>query len=159
MTSKAQLRQTLRARRRALSTQQQSIAARGIIKQLNKLASFRKARHIACYLENDGELGTQPLRRDCQGRGIACYLPVVHAEAGHFSMRFHHHRHGQSLRSNRFGIAEPNAWRSPAMPAPFCIVKNRIFCSGRPSRLDEMDTMSIIHHITKYLVMTNRLTF
>ena len=96
MTSKAQLRQTLRARRRALSTQQQSIAARGIIKQLNKLASFRKARHIACYLENDGELGTQPLRRDCQGRGIACYLPVVHAEAGHFSMRFHHHRHGQS---------------------------------------------------------------
>ena len=117
MTSKVQLRQTLRARRRALSTQQQSIAARGIIKQLNKLASFRKARHIACYLENDGELGTQPLRQDCQGRGIACYLPVVHAEAGHFSMRFHHHRHGQSLRSNRFGIAEPNAWRSPAIPA------------------------------------------
>ena len=115
--SKTQLRQTLRSRRRALNTQQQAFAAQGIVKQLGKLAAYRNARHLACYLDNDGELGTQPLRRDCQRRGIASYLPVVHADTGHFTMHFHHHRLGQSLRNNRFGIAEPNAWRSPAIAA------------------------------------------
>lgn len=114
---KAQLRRQLRARRRALSAQQQARAAQRVVAQLAKIPAYRNARHIACYLENDGEPGTRPLRRDSQRRGIACYLPVVHAQAGQFTMHFHRYRPGQTLRRNRFGINEPNALRSPAIAA------------------------------------------
>lgn len=115
LPNKAQLRRTLRSRRRALSAQQQQQAAQGLLKQLKKLVEFQRARRVASYVESDGEIATQPLHRDCRRRGIDCFLPVIHPQQGQFHMRFHRYRPGQQLRNNRFGIAEPNPWRQPSL--------------------------------------------
>nr|BFE93148.1 hypothetical protein GCM10020185_36840 [Pseudomonas brassicacearum subsp. brassicacearum] len=72
-----QLRRLLRQVRRALTPAQQRQAARGLYKQLAQHPLFRRARHIALYLPNDGEIDPRLLLRAAQRRGKATYLPVL----------------------------------------------------------------------------------
>lgn len=58
-----QLRRLLRQVRRALTPAQQRQAARGLYKQLAQHPLFRRARHIALYLPNDGEIDPRLLLR------------------------------------------------------------------------------------------------
>ncbi|HBO7247991.1 TPA: 5-formyltetrahydrofolate cyclo-ligase, partial [Pseudomonas aeruginosa] len=53
--SRPALRRKLRQARRALSPLQQRLAARALYRQLAQHPLFRRARHIALYLPNDGE--------------------------------------------------------------------------------------------------------
>lgn len=104
--SRAQLRRLLRQQRSALSHSEQQQAARELYRQLAQHPLFRRARHIALYLPNDGEIDPRPLLRAAQRRGKATYLPVLNAWP-RSKMAFQRVRPDERLRANRFGIAEP----------------------------------------------------
>lgn len=102
-TEKTHLRAKLRARRQALSTEQQDHAARRLFYRLLKLNEYQHANTVAAYLANDGEISLAPLL--CHA--TATYLPVVKFCMGQGHMDFYRYRTGQTLKKNRFGIAEP----------------------------------------------------
>lgn len=104
--SRAQLRKTLRQTRKALPSTQQRAAARGLYRQLSQHPLFRRARSIALYLPNDGEIDPRPLLRCAQKRGKHTFLPVLSAWP-RTKMVFQRVRPGDRLRANRFRIAEP----------------------------------------------------
>jgi len=104
--SRAQLRRHLRGMRRALSPLAQHQAARGLYKQLIHSPVFRRAKHIALYLPNDGEIDPRLLLRAAQKRGKATYLPVL-SPWPRSKMVFQRVRAGERLHKNRFGIDEP----------------------------------------------------
>lgn len=104
--SRAQLRRHLRVQRRALSRHAQRQAAQGLYKQLAQHPLFRRARHIALYLPNDGEIDPRPLLRAAQQRGKSTYLPVL-SPWPRSKMVFQRIRPGEHLQKNRFGIDEP----------------------------------------------------
>ena len=103
---RTQLRRLLRQRRKALGAAAQQLAARGLYRQLAQHPLFRRARHIALYLPNDGEIDPRPLLRAAQRRGKATYLPVLNAWP-RSKMVFQRMRPGERLSANRFGIPEP----------------------------------------------------
>lgn len=72
---------------------------------------FRRARHIALYLPNDGEIDPRPLLREAQRRGKRTYLPVL-SDWPRTKMVFQQVRRGEKLRPNRFGIPEPRIQRA-----------------------------------------------
>lgn len=105
--SRQQLRTQLRKARRALNPSQQRLAARGLYRQLAQHPLFRRARHIALYLPNDGEIDPRLLLRAAQRRGKKTYLPVLSAWP-RTKMVFQQVRHGEKFRPNRFRIQEPH---------------------------------------------------
>ncbi|MCQ4278370.1 5-formyltetrahydrofolate cyclo-ligase [Pseudomonas stutzeri] len=104
--SRPALRRQLRQARRQLSPTQQRLAARELYRQLAQHPAFRRARHIAFYLPNDGEIDPRPLMLEAQRRGKATYLPVLNAWP-RTRMVFQRIMPNERLRPNRFGIAEP----------------------------------------------------
>jgi len=104
--SRPALRRQLRQARRRLSAVQQRQAARSLYRQLSQHPLFRRARHIALYLPNDGEIDPRPLLREAQRRGKATYLPVLNAWP-RTRMVFQRIEPNERLKPNRFGIAEP----------------------------------------------------
>ncbi len=104
--SRPQLRRVLRQRRRALSRSQQRTAARNLYRQLVQSPQFRRARHIALYLPNDGEIDPRPLLAAAQKRGKRTYLPVLSAWP-RTKMVFQHVTRHEKLSGNRFRILEP----------------------------------------------------
>ncbi|MBM7063230.1 5-formyltetrahydrofolate cyclo-ligase [Pseudomonas sp. UL073] len=104
--SRAALRRQLRLARRALSAPQQRRAADALYRQLAQHPLFRRARHIALYLPNDGEIDPRPLLRAAQRRGKATYLPVLNPWP-RTRMVFQRVRPHEALLRNRFGILEP----------------------------------------------------
>lgn len=106
LLSRTQLRRQLRQARRALTPAQQRRAARALYRQLAQHRLFRRAKHIALYLPNDGEIDPRPLLRAAQRQGKATYLPVLNAWP-RTKMVFQRIRPGDTLLRNRFGIFEP----------------------------------------------------
>ena len=104
--SRSALRRQLRQARRQLSPTRQRLAARELYRQLAQHPVFRRARHIAFYLPNDGEIDPRPLMLEAQRRGKATYLPVLNAWP-RTRMVFQRMMPNERLRPNRFGIAEP----------------------------------------------------
>ncbi len=104
--SRPALRRKLRQTRRQLSPAQQRHAARRLYRQLSHHPLFRRARHIALYLPNDGEIDPRLLLRAAQRRGKATYLPVLNPWP-RTRMVFQRIELGERLRRNRFGIFEP----------------------------------------------------
>ncbi|MCH2340434.1 5-formyltetrahydrofolate cyclo-ligase [Pseudomonas sp. NPDC047963] len=104
--SRPAIRRQLRQARRQLSPTQQRLAARDLYRQLAQHPVFRRARHIAFYLPNDGEIDPRPLMLEAQRRGKATYLPVLNAWP-RTRMVFQRLMPNERLRPNRFGIAEP----------------------------------------------------
>ncbi|MHA6494899.1 5-formyltetrahydrofolate cyclo-ligase [Pseudomonas borbori] len=104
--SRPQLRRQLRQQRRALSAVAQRQAGQALYRQLAHHPLFRRARHIALYLPNDGEIDPRSLLSAAQRRGKATYLPVL-SPWPRTKMVFQRIRPGETLIANRFGIAEP----------------------------------------------------
>jgi 5-formyltetrahydrofolate cyclo-ligase len=104
--SRPALRRKLRHARRELTPAQQRQAARRLYRQLAQHPLFRRARHIALYLSNDGEIDPRPLLHAAQRRGKAVYLPVLNPWP-RTRMVFQRIEPGERLRRNRFGIFEP----------------------------------------------------
>jgi len=113
--SRPALRRQLRQARRQLSPLQQRKAAKNLYRQLAQHPLFRRARHVALYLPNDGEIDPRALLLEAQRRGKATYLPVLNAWP-RTRMAFQRIMPNEYLKPNRFGIAEP-AFR-PARQRP-----------------------------------------
>ena len=104
--SKPQIRSAMRQARRALAPLAQRRAALGLARVLGRQLFFRRARHIALYLANDGEIDPAPLLERAARAGKRIYLPVLHP-LGHNRLRFQRYRPGDRLIPNRYGIPEP----------------------------------------------------
>ena len=104
--TRPQLRRTLRQRRRALSPTAQRLASRQLYRQLAQHPLFRRARHVALYLTNDGEIDPHLLLAAAHARGKQVYLPVLKSWP-RTSMVFQRIDAHEKLAANRFGIAEP----------------------------------------------------
>lgn len=102
------LRQQMRRQRRALTSQQQAQAAFRLCKHLQRHPHLRKAKHVAAYLPNDGELDPQPLIRWCWQQGKTVYLPVLHP-LSHNRLWFVRYTPKSCLVANQYGIPEPKA--------------------------------------------------
>ncbi|MEG3191747.1 5-formyltetrahydrofolate cyclo-ligase [Lysobacter sp. D1-1-M9] len=104
MAHRRQLREALRARRRALPAAARIAAAERLATQLLNLPFAPQSGYVAGYWAMDGEIALHvwqlKLPREC----IYC-LPVLHDDAG---LRFAPWRPGDALVSNRYGIPEPD---------------------------------------------------
>lgn len=112
VSSRAELRQ----RRRQLSLQQQTLAARDFTRQLCRLPQFICAHRVTFYIANDGELDVEMAMTIAECAGKACYLPVLHPLQQN-SLHFVRYRSRQSLIPNRFGIPEPPLKQAQCAPA------------------------------------------
>lgn len=104
--TRAQLRRTLRQQRRSLTPVAQRRAAAALYRQLAQHPLFRRARHIALYLANDGEIDPHLLIAAAHARGKRVYLPVLKSWP-RTSMVFQRIGAHEKLATNRFGIPEP----------------------------------------------------
>lgn len=109
------LRRTLRQRRRTISQRQQQDASQRLTQRLRQLPEIQRARHLALYLSNDGEIDPTPLLTWLNRRGVHAYLPVLRPLAEN-SLWFVHYHPGTPMVTNRFGIPEP-CTRHAAKPA------------------------------------------
>ena len=106
MTDLSVLRQQLRTQRRALDDVEQSHLSQCAVQQLVRHRVFRAARHIACYLPNDGEVDLTPLIDQAWAMGKTVYLPVL-SSLRHNHLHFLPYKPDDELVRNRFGIPEP----------------------------------------------------
>ncbi len=108
------IRTTLRAKRRALSPQQQIHCASQILARLRTQYFFIRARRVGLYLPNDGEADTRPIIDLCRQYGKQCFLPVIHP----MKNRLHFVGYGRhtALSVNKYGILEPSLRSSKPIP-------------------------------------------
>lgn len=116
MNTRQVLRQTIRNKRRELTQVQQSEAALELLKCFSSNEKIVKAKHIAIYLSNDGELNTQCIIDWCWQRGKRVYLPVVHPFSKGHLLFLHFDQHTE-LVNNQYGIPEPKLDVRKLIPA------------------------------------------
>lgn len=104
--ARRELRNELRAARRALTEHERRQCAEDCARHLLNLPAFRNARRIAAYLPADGELDTAPLIERAWAMGKRVYLPVLLPQ-GENRLWFARYTPDTPLVRNRFGIPEP----------------------------------------------------
>ncbi|HSB96160.1 MAG TPA: 5-formyltetrahydrofolate cyclo-ligase [Spongiibacteraceae bacterium] len=102
--SKRQLRQLVRARRRALRPGEQRRAAFKLAQRAQRQPWYIRARSLVLYMAADGEIDPRVLMRQALAQGKRVYLPQLCRDG---SLLFGEYRAGMRLRRNCFGIAEP----------------------------------------------------
>jgi 5-formyltetrahydrofolate cyclo-ligase len=114
------LRRQLRQQRRALSHEQQQYHARCAVREVLRNPVLQRARRIALFLSQDGELDTRGLTLALWRRQRRLWLPVIQRGG---RMRFAEYQPHSRMRANRFGIAEPKvALKALAQPQGFDVV-------------------------------------
>jgi len=100
------LRQLIRARRQALSVEQQQLASTNLTAQLSQHERVVASSNIAIYLANDGELDPHGFIDWCWQHHKKVYLPVIHPfTKGH--LLFLRYTTNSKMVANCFGILEP----------------------------------------------------
>jgi 5-formyltetrahydrofolate cyclo-ligase len=102
-----QLRQDLRAKRRALPTAVRAQANRAIYAQIKSLPEYRRARRVALFMAFDGEPSLAPLVEAARRQRKQLYVPVLRG----MTMKFAELVPGATLAANFFGIMEPKLGR------------------------------------------------
>lgn len=105
-TEKSELRRSLRARRNALTPDDQRLAAKRLAANLAGTRLFLTSRRIACYLPNDGEIDTAAVIEHIRRLRKTCYLPVL-SRLSHDRLWFAEAGPETKFTPNRFGIPEP----------------------------------------------------
>lgn len=100
------LRLHFRAARRSLAPGRRHRLERDILAALERSPCWKKARHVALYLPNDGEVDLTRLARLHEGKKL--YLPCLNPD---HSLKFRRWRPRMPLRRNRLGIGEPAGTR------------------------------------------------
>lgn len=116
--AKTSLRQELRARRRALNPTQQHQASLLLLRQLMHVPQFMRARNVALYFANDGEIDPEPIIRQLWKMDKHSYLPVLRPGKSR-ELWFVEYTQGALLTKNRFGIPEPDFRTQHKIPAQF----------------------------------------
>lgn len=98
------MRNSLRARRAALSPAARVAAAQALVAQVERIPEFLVDSRIAGYWAIAGELPLAALMSSVSVRGQIWHLPIVDDDG---LLRFAPWRTGAELAANRFGIPEP----------------------------------------------------
>lgn len=110
-----ELRQRLRALRRALPSAVRRQAAMAVARRLEDWPAWTGATRVAGYWACDGELDPAPLLERARAAGRLVYLPVL---TGEYSLHFAPCPADAVLRRNRFNIPEPEVspteWLEPS---------------------------------------------
>jgi 5-formyltetrahydrofolate cyclo-ligase len=106
---RAAWRRRLRERRRAIDPGEARRMGARILEHLQKLDAWQRARSVAAYLANDGEVPTEPVIDAARAAGKRIYLPVVFGR----DLAFGAWAEGDALRPNRYGIPEPACATAP----------------------------------------------
>ncbi|MEA1080685.1 5-formyltetrahydrofolate cyclo-ligase [Marinobacter qingdaonensis] len=114
--SRSELRKRLRQQRRSLSYEQQQQATEQLALNLLTHPDLHRARHIAIYLPNDGEIDPLLYRDIARRKGIQFYLPVLHPIL-EGKLVFSPYTDDVELTANRFGIPEPDFSKGLKRPA------------------------------------------
>jgi len=117
--SRSQLRKHLRQFRQSLSPEQQQRASEQLALNLLNNPDLYRARHIAIYLANDGEIDPHLYITMGRRKGIRFYLPVLHPVYPG-KLVFRPYDEGMKLTPNRFGIPEP-AFSSDSRRPPWAL--------------------------------------
>ena len=115
IASRNQLREELRSKRKAINPKQQAEAAINLLKNILKLPTYLKAKHIAVYLSSDGEIDLQPLIHQSWAMNKKVYLPVLKPKSR--ELWFVEYTPETELIPNRFKIPEPDANKNHKLPA------------------------------------------
>ena len=99
------IRIQMRQRRSSLDDIERLQASASICAGITNSPYFMRARHIALYLSNDGEIDISPVIHAIWQRNKCCYLPVLNKYGKKLS--FAPYTAGSVLHNNRFGIPEP----------------------------------------------------
>lgn len=116
---KAQLRSTLRQRRKILSSCAQHTAAQALLHAIEDLPTWTQAQRIALYLAADGEIDTRPLEVTARSLGKQVFLPVINDDD---SLSFAHWQTDDTLVRNRYNIPEPSAAAARCPPSALDIL-------------------------------------
>lgn len=106
MNSRDALRRDMRARRRALDEHERLRLSRAAAQAFSRHRLFHAARHLGCYLPNDGELDVTPLIELAWRMGKHVHLPVL-SNVHQDHLLFAPFEPETVLLRNRFGIPEP----------------------------------------------------
>lgn len=99
-----------------VSPRDQKQASEDLALNLIKHPDLHRAKHIAIYLPNDGEIDPHPYMAMAHRKGVKFYLPVLHpVHAG--KLVFSPYYDGVELTANRFGIPEPAFSKGLRRPA------------------------------------------
>lgn len=93
----------MRARRRAIDEPGRIRMAEALARHLGACLRVRRARRVACYLCNDGEMDLGPTMDLLRAGGARVLLPALHGGG----LWFLPYDCGTPLAPNRFGIPEP----------------------------------------------------
>lgn len=112
---RSDLRQKLRATRRALTVEQQAQAGLGLAEVVLRQPWLAESRHIALYLSNDGEIDPAILISWLWEQGKHCYLPVLAGDTGK-KLAFVAYQPETPLIKNKYNIPEPEYEEKLAIP-------------------------------------------
>jgi 5-formyltetrahydrofolate cyclo-ligase len=114
--SRHNLRQQMRAQRRAVPKAIAEMASQKLAEHVLHLPILKEAQHIAMYCANDAEIDPTPLFEQLHALGKDCYLPVLDVEtSGH--LVFVRHQLHEPLKQNRYKIPEPHISNDRIFPA------------------------------------------
>jgi 5-formyltetrahydrofolate cyclo-ligase len=111
-----QIRNQLRVKRRSLTPRQQRQSADKLASILGTQSFFLRAKRVAVYVSNDGEIDPSVIINICLQCGKQCFLPVLHPLGINRLYFARYHRQTQ-LVENRYGIAEPSLKQATLAPA------------------------------------------
>ncbi len=106
LLNRQDIRQHVRHLRRALTQEQQQLAAQQVAERALHFSPIQQAEHIALFLSVDGELNTHPLIAALWQQKKKVYLPVLHPFA-HGQLLFIRYDPDTPLTPNRLRIPEP----------------------------------------------------
>ena len=127
--SRGHIRAAMRHSRRALPASERAGLADELARRVATTPVLRRARRIAGYLANDGEMDPEPLMWRALDRGKRLFLPVLHGPR----LWFKPLESDTRLALNRFGIPEPDAaarLRSPLLALDLVLVPLVAFDAG-----------------------------
>jgi len=103
--SNQSIRAQMRQHRRNLDDRERQQLSAAISREILRSPLFMRAKHIALYLSNDGEIDLSAIFHTAWQRGKNCYLPVLTKYGKKLS--FAPYTQHSIMRANRFGIPEP----------------------------------------------------
>lgn len=115
MESPTQIRNRIRASRRALDPEVRLAKSVEICNRLAELDSFKSARHVAAYLAFDGEADPMELMTAAVDQGKEVYLPIIVGKSK--PLAFAPWTPSTKMVKNRFDILEPKVEQAKLIAA------------------------------------------